>query len=108
MDGRALFAAAKNGHEIAVKPLLDAGVSINTQEYWEALQAAAYNGKEAPVQLLVEKGTGNNAQIQNDPYGDALQLGSIKGGVAVVDRLLRAVLSPNVNYHRYGGTVRSE
>jgi hypothetical protein len=38
-----------------VKLLLDAGVSINIQEYWEALQTAAYNGKEAPVQLLVEK-----------------------------------------------------
>jgi ankyrin repeat protein len=86
-----------------VKLLLDAGVGINIQEYWEALQAAAYNGKEALVQLLVEKGTGNNAQ--NGPIGDALQLGCIKGSVAVVDRLLRAVPSPNVNYLCYGGMV---
>jgi hypothetical protein len=29
-------------------------------------------------------------------------LGCIKGIVAVVDRLLRAVVSPNNNYRRYG------
>jgi ankyrin repeat protein len=43
---KALFVVVKNGHEAAVKLLLDVGVSINTREYWEALQAAAYNGKE--------------------------------------------------------------
>ena len=91
-----------------MKLLLDGGVSINTEEYWETLQAAAYNGNETPVQLLVENGSGNNAQIQNDPYGDALQLGYIKGSVAVVNHPLRAVLSPKVNYHRYGRMVRSE
>jgi hypothetical protein len=77
-----------------VELLLDAGASINTQEYWEALQAAAYNGKEALVQPLVGKGTGNNAQ--NDPYRDALQPGCIKRSIAVAGRLLRAVLSPRV------------
>lgn len=68
-----LYNAAKNGHEDAVKVLLDAGVDVEAQgeRYGYALQAASAYNHETVVRMLLHAGANVNAQGKY--FGNALQ-----------------------------------
>ena len=57
------------------------------------LQAAAYNGEHILIQLLTGKEV--NLDVQSDVFEDALQIGCIKGYMAVVEQLICRSANPN-------------
>jgi Ankyrin repeats (3 copies) len=84
----ALHRAAYNGHEAAIRLLLEKGADIKAtdQQGGTALHWAARNGQEAAIRLLLEKGADIKATDQQG--GTALHWAAYKGQDAAI-RLLQ-------------------
>jgi ankyrin repeat protein len=102
-----LQAASAEGHEAAVKLLLDKSADVNAQGrfYGNALQAASTNGHEAVVKLLLDKGADVN--VQGRPYGNVLQAASASGYEVVVKLLLDKGADVNAQGGFYGNALQA-
>jgi ankyrin repeat protein len=103
-----LYLAARNGHYLTAKLLIDEGAEVNAQGgryYSTALQAASYSGHGAVVKLLIEQGAEVNAQ--GGTYGNALQAASREGHEAVVKLLIKQGAEVNAQGGLYGTALQA-
>jgi hypothetical protein len=103
-----LYLAAKNGHYLTAKLLIDEGAEVNAQggPYGTALQAASYSGHGAVVKLLIEQGAEVNAQ-GGLYYGTALQAASYSGHGAVVKLLIEQGAEVNAQGGVHGNALEA-
>ncbi|KAJ3912695.1 ectomycorrhiza-induced ankyrin-domain/NACHT-domain-containing protein [Lentinula edodes] len=99
--GNALWAASSEGHEAAVKLLLETGADANAHKgyYRDALRIASSQGNEVIIKLLLENGADVNAYGEH--YGNALQFAAYKGNEAIVKLLLENGADVNVQGGQY-------
>ena len=83
-----LQAASDEGHDKAVKLLLDKGADVNAQggHFGNALQAASFEGHDKIIELLLGKGADVNAR--GGQYGNALHAASSQGHDKTIELLL--------------------
>ncbi|KAL6711261.1 hypothetical protein ACN47E_005792 [Coniothyrium glycines] len=94
-DAQKLYAASRAGHNGIVKLLVQKGINVNTLGTTSnfALHAASAEGHKQTVEFLLASGAWPDAQT---PLGTALQQALLFKGRRVVETLLRAGASPNV------------
>ncbi|KAL1602368.1 hypothetical protein SLS60_005784 [Paraconiothyrium brasiliense] len=73
---RAIWKAAKNGHERVVKILLEKAVGINVQggHNGNAFYAASEGGHEAIVKLLLQEGAKVDGKLRDGALGEAVRV----------------------------------
>jgi Ankyrin repeats (3 copies)/Ankyrin repeats (many copies) len=103
---KALQQAAKNGHDVVVRLLLESGAKIGKEsgESGNVLQVASAGGHEAVVRLLLEKGAEVN--MESTHYGSPLQVASAGGHEAVVRLLLERGAEVNMGSTHYGSPLQ--
>jgi ankyrin repeat protein len=102
-----LYLAAKNGHCLTAKLLIDEGAEVNTKggNFSTALQAASYSGYRAVVRLLTEQGAEVNAQ-GGLYYNNALQAASGQGHEAIVKLLIEQGAEVNAQGGFHGNALQ--
>jgi ankyrin repeat protein len=84
--GSPLCEAARNGHEICVKLLLEVGADFKTMPYAEGpLYQAVLAGHTHIVELLLQRG----AQLEDEKVASPLQIATHRGDFAMVQLLLK-------------------
>ncbi|KAJ3925207.1 MAG: ankyrin repeat-containing domain protein [Lentinula lateritia] len=105
--GNVLQAASSEGHEAAVKLLLETGADVNAHKgyYRNAFQAAACGENEAIVKLLLENGADINAQ--RGIYSNALRAAARRKNEAIVKLLLENSADVNAQGGQYGHALQT-
>jgi hypothetical protein len=102
----ALQTVIRDGHESALRLMLDAGADVNAQggEYGNALQAAAL-GDEEIVKILLNAGADVNAQ--GGEYGNALQAAAVRSNKETIKMLLYAGADVNAQGGYCGNALQA-
>lgn len=98
--GTALQAAARDGSELCIRMLLDAGADINAQTpslHGTAISAAVFSNYKNTVQFLISKGA--DVTRTAGRYHSALQVAALKADIA----LLRFLIKQGAKVNEAGG-----